>query len=194
MIIEKNMPIQHSKTEHLAEYANHLKQLSDQDRYTRFGYAARPENVDRLILDILYNPNKHHIFTYYQDDHVVGFGHLAKEGKDWELAVSVEEEYQGMGIADALMSHMIAWGKTHGVLVLYMHCIVDNRKIQHLARKHGLRAVDRSSSDITARVELPKPTVLDYTSSLVQEQNELATDIVKLQRSWIRKWFQPLSQ
>jgi GNAT superfamily N-acetyltransferase len=188
------MPIQHSKTERLAEYAEHLKQLSEHDRYTRFGYAARPESIDQLILAILYNPSNHHIFTYYKDDHIVGFGHLAKEGEDWELAVSVEEEYQGAGIADALMSHMITWGKTHGVEVVYMHCITDNQKIQHLARKHGLRSIERNSSDITARVELPPPTVLDYTSSLVQEQNELATDIVRLQRSWIRKWFQPLAQ
>jgi GNAT superfamily N-acetyltransferase len=188
------MKIQHSKTEHLAEYAEHLKQLNDQDRYTRFGYAARPENIDRIILDILYDPGNHHIFTYYEGDHIVGFGHLAREGGDWELAVSVEEDYQGSGIADALMSHMITWGKTHGVEAVRMHCIADNKKIQHLARKHGLRAVERNSSDVTAQVELPRPTVIDYTSSLVQEQNELATDIVRLQRNWIRKWFQPLAQ
>lgn len=188
------MKIQHSKIEYLAEYANHLKHLSDQDRYTRFGYNARPENIDQMILDVIYNSNNHHIFTYFLDDHIVGFGHLALDGDDWELAVSVSEEYQGKGIADALMEYMIAWGKTHGVKVVYMYCITENKKIQHLARKHGLKAVDRNSSDMTAKVELPKATVLDYTSNLVQEQNELATDIVKLQRSWIKKWFQPLSQ
>lgn len=188
------MKIQHSKTEYLSEYAAHLKQLNDGDRYTRFGYHARPESIDRLILDILYDPTRHHIFTYYKDEHIVGFGHLAKGQEDWELAVSVDESYQGVGIADALMSHMISWGKTHGVEVVYMHCITDNKKIQHLAHKHGLRALERNSSDITAKVELPKATVLDYTSNLVQEQNELAIDIVKLQRSWIKKWFQPLSQ
>jgi GNAT superfamily N-acetyltransferase len=188
------MKIQYSKTEYLAEYAEHLKQLNDQDRYTRFGYNARPENIDRMILDILYDPNNHHIFSYYEDDHIVGFGHLAREGDDWELAVSVSEEYQGAGIADALMSHMISWGKTHGVEVVYMHCITENKKIQHLARKHGLKAFERNSSDVTAKVELPKATVLDYTSNLVSEQNELATDIVRLQRAWIKKWFQPISQ
>jgi GNAT superfamily N-acetyltransferase len=187
------MKIQHSKTEHLAEYAKHLKQLNDQDRYTRFGYHAHPESIDSMILNMLYDSHNHHIFTYYQDEQIVGFGHLAQDGTDWELAVSVAQEYQGRGIANALMSHMIDWGKTHGVAVLYMHCITDNKKIQHLARKHGLRAIDRSSTDLTARVEIPKPTVLDYTSSLVTEQHELATDIVRLQRNWIKKWFQPLA-
>jgi GNAT superfamily N-acetyltransferase len=188
------MKIQRSKTEYLAEYADHLKMLNDNDRYTRFGYHATAENIDKLILDILYRPDNHHIFTYYTDDHIVGFGHLAKTNQDWELAVSVAEEYQGSGIANALMSHMIDWGKTHGIEVVYMHCIVDNRKIQHLAHKHGLRAVDRNNADITARVELPPPTVIDYTNNLFQEQNELVTDIVKLQRAWVKKWFQPITQ
>lgn len=187
------MKIQHSKIEQLAEYALHLKNLSNQDRYTRFGYHAGPQNIDQLILQILYNPEQHHIFTYRVDDRVVGFGHLAGGHTDWELAVSVESDYQGRGIADELMSNMITWGKTHGVSVVYMHCIVDNQKIQHLASKHGLRPQVRSAQDLTSRVELPRATVLDYTSSLVQEQNDLATDIVKLQRSWLKKWFHPLS-
>jgi GNAT superfamily N-acetyltransferase len=187
------MKIQHSKIDNLAEYAEHLKNLPEQDRYTRFGYHAGPANIDQLMLSVLYHPDQHHIFTYYADNRIVGFGHLARDDADWELAVSVDAEYQGRGIADELMSHMIHWGKTHGVTVVYMHCIVDNQKIQHLARKHGLRPMVRNAQDITSRVELPVPTVLDYTSSLVQEQNELATDIVRLQRSWLRKWFRPLS-
>jgi GNAT superfamily N-acetyltransferase len=180
--------IQHSHTEHLAEYAKHLKSLGDEDRYTRFGYAASEESIDQMILNIVYNREDHHIFTYREDSKIVGFGHLAREGSDWELAVSVDRNYQGRGIANELMNHMIAWGKTHGVEVLYMHCITENQKIQHLARKHGLKAWDRAGHELTARVKLPDPTVLDYTTNFVREQGELAADIVRLQRAWLRNW------
>jgi GNAT superfamily N-acetyltransferase len=182
------MTIQHSNIEYLKEYAQHLKSLNDQDRYTRFGFAANSTSIDALILNVLYNRDDHHIFTYYADGHIVGFGHLAREGQDWELAVSVEHRYQGQGIADQLMSHIIAWGKTHGVNAVFMHCIAENQKIQHLARKYGLRTVDRSGSEITAQVELPPPTVFDYTNNFVREQTELATDMVRLQRAWFRNW------
>lgn len=182
------MKIQHSRIEYLAEYAQHLKNLTDEDRYTRFGFAANPNTIDQLILNILYNQEQHHIFTYYIDDHIVGFGHLAQEGADWELAVSVEKSYQGQGIADELMSYMISWGKTHGVHAVYMHCISENQKIQHLARKHGLKTIDRSGQEITAQVRLPEPTVFDYTANFVREQGELAADMVKLQRAWLRNW------
>lgn len=182
------MKIQHSRIEHLCEYAEHLKNLSDEDRYTRFGYAASSQAIDSMILNILYHQDEHHIFTYYTNGHIVGFGHLAREDDAWELAVSVERNYQGRGIADELMSHMIAWGKTHGVEVLYMHCITENQKIQHLARKHGLKSWDRTGHELTSKVRLPEPTVFDYTANFVREQSDLAGDIVKLQRAWLRNW------
>lgn len=182
------MKIQHTRIEYLAEYARHLKSLSDEDRYTRFGYAASTQAIDQMILNIVYNQADHHIFTYYTDSKIVGFGHLAREESDWELAVSVDREYQGRGIADELMSHMISWGKTHGVEIVYMHCITENQKIQHLARKHGLKTWDRSGHELTARVQLPEPTVFDYTANFVREQGELAADMVKLQRAWLKNW------
>jgi len=190
-VSEYNMKIEHSNIEYLDQYGRHLKALGQEDRYTRFGFHANNATIDQLMLEVLYNREAHHIFTYYKDDRIVGFGHLAREGIDWELAVSVEKDYQGQGIADELMSHMISWGKVHNVESVYMHCITENKKIQHLARKHGLKTVDRSGTEITAQVQLPEPTVVDYTANFVREQNELATDIVKLQRAWIRNWIAP---
>lgn len=186
------MRIQHSNIEYLDQYGRHLKALEQADRYTRFGFQANDSTIDQLMLSILYNRADHQIFTYFKDERIVGFGHLAREGTDWELAVSVEKQYRGQGIADELMAYMIDWGKVHNIESVYMHCITENRKIQHLARKHGLRTVDRSGQEITAQVQLPEPTVVDYTTNFVREQNELATDIVKLQRAWLRNWLAPI--
>lgn len=185
------MKIQHSRTEHLAQYAHHLKSLRDEDRYTRFGHIVGPASIDAMILNMLYHQDQHHLFTYYQDGHIVGFGHLAQENADWELAVSVEYDYQGRGIANELMNHMIAWGKVHGVHSVFMHCINDNQKIQHLARKHGLKTMARAGHEITAQVKLPNPTVLDYTASFINKQRTLVRDIVKLQGTWVKNWVSP---
>jgi GNAT superfamily N-acetyltransferase len=186
------MKIQHSHIEYLREYAEHLKNLADEDRYTRFGFAASSATIDSMILNILYHQDDHHIFTYYTDSHIVGFGHLAREGDAWELAVSVEKEYQGQGIANELMDHMIAWGKTHGVEVLYMHCITENQKIQHLARKHGLKSWDRAGHELTSRVQLPDATPLDYTAQFLREQREIVEKIANLQRRMFYN-FNPLN-
>lgn len=180
------MKIQHADVSVLAEYAQHLKNLSEADRYTRFCYAIKDENIDQFILTILYNADDHHLFTAEINNNIVGFGHLAREGTDWELAVSVDGKYQGRGAADQLMDFMIDWGKTRGIHSVFMHCITQNQKIQHLARKHGLRMIDRDGAEVTSRVDLPPPTPLDYTAQFLQEQQNILEQIVDLQRRMIK--------
>jgi GNAT superfamily N-acetyltransferase len=176
------MKIQYADVSVLADYARHLKNLSDADRYTRFCYNVKDENIDQFILSILYHADDHHLFTATVGDKLVGFGHLAREGENWELAVSVDGECQGQGIADKLMSQMIVWGKTRGIHTVFMHCITKNTKIQHLARKHGLQIVDREGTEITSRVDLPTPTPFDYTTDFMREQRELLEQMSDIQR------------
>ena len=179
------MKIYNADASALSDYARHLKRLSPNDRYTRFCYNIKDEGIDQFILSMLYNPNDHILFSAEVDDKIVGFGHLAREGNDWELAVSVDAECQGQGIADQLMSHMITWGKTHGIHSVFMHCITQNTKIQHLARKHGLRIVERDGTEITSRVDLPMATAFDYTADFIREQKDLLTQMTDIQR---RMW------
>ena len=180
------MKIQHDTFDVLDVYARHLKALTPSDRYTRFGHTANDYSIDQLILNVLYKKSYNHLFTARKNGVIAGFGHVASQGNDWELAVSVEQEYQGQGVASELIKFMIDWGKTHGIHSVYMHCINDNTKIQHLARKHGLRLIERSGSELTARVELPDATPLDYSNEFMREQTELLQQIAQLQRQMIK--------
>ena len=176
------MKIQHDTFDVLDVYARHLKALTPADRYTRFGHTITDYSIDQLILKVLYNKSHNHLFTARKNDIVVGFGHVASEGNDWELAVSVEQVQQGQGVASQLIEFMIDWGKVHGIHSVYMHCINDNKKIQHLAHKHGLRMIERTGSELTACVELPNATPADYTKDFMREQHELMLDMARLQK------------
>jgi GNAT superfamily N-acetyltransferase len=168
------MKIRKEDASALAEYAAHLKNLSDADRYSRFGYAARPEQVDRLILNMLYQQHQHHLFVARRSGIAVGFVHLAQiEDGSWELAVSVESESQGRGVADSLMSHALSWAKVQAVDRVFMHCISENARVQHLARKHGLRTVERSAGEITAALVLPPATFFDYAAEFARTQQRM---------------------
>jgi GNAT superfamily N-acetyltransferase len=175
------MKINHVDITALPAYAQHLKGLSEADRYTRFCYSVKDEAIDQFILSMLYHFDDHHLFTATLGDEILGYGHLAREGDNWELAVSVEGDHQGKGVADRLMVFMVDWGTTRGVHSVFMHCITQNAKIQHLARKHGLRMVERDGAEITSRVDLPPPTPMDYTTEYIREQNELFNQIKDLQ-------------
>ena len=180
------MKIQHDTFDVLDAYGRHLKNLTPEDRHTRFGYAVNDYSIDQLILKILYSKPDNHLFTARKNGAIVGFGHIAAEGDDWELAVSVDLEYQGQGVAGQLIDFMINWGKVHGIHSVYMHCISDNKKIQHLAQKHGLRMIDRSGTEITARVELPRATALDYTNDFIREQVDLLQQMRQLQQQMVK--------
>ena len=83
-------------------------------------------------------------------------------------------------------SFMIPWAQIHGVHNVFMHCITQNQKIQHLAVKHGLRTIERDSGEITSKVELPTPTAVDYTTEFLKEQRDLYDQIQTLQRQMIQ--------
>ena len=168
----------------LHQYARHLKNLPPEDRYTRFGYSVKDEIIDQVILDMLYHPNDHHLFVAESNDQILGFGHLARQSADWELAVSVDRSAQGQGVGNALMHEMIKWGKLHGIHSVFMHCITENKKIQHLARKYGLRTVERCGAEVTAQVELPDPTIIDYTRNYLEEQRDLIAQMTELQQKF----------
>jgi GNAT superfamily N-acetyltransferase len=182
------MKVQQVDVAALAEYAVHLKNLTVEDRYTRFCFHIQDSGIDNLILHMLYNQNDHYLFSAVSEDSICGFGHLAREGTDWELAVSVDQEYQGQGVAGRLIKHMITWGKTRGIHSVFMHCITQNTKIQHLAHKHGLRMVERDGAEVTSRVDLPPPDTMDYTSNFLNEQQEILEKIVDLQTRMMKNF------
>ncbi len=180
------MKIQHRTIEVLDSYGKHLKQLTPEDRYTRFCYHIKDESIDQFILNILYNQQDHYLFTATADNNIVGFGHLARDGIDWELAVSVDRSQQGQGVGDKLMGYMIPWAQIHGVNNVFMHCITQNQKIQHLARKHGLRTVERDGAEVTSQVSLPPPSPVEYTTEFFNEQRELMIQIQQLQNRMMK--------
>jgi N-acetylglutamate synthase-like GNAT family acetyltransferase len=171
----------------LKYYATHLKNLSEQDKFTRFSYKISDANVDQLILNILYSSEMHVLFAAIEESgETAGFCHLARcKGDDWELAVSVNSDRQNSGIGNRLMSYAISYAKMHGIESVFMHCINDNKRIQHLAKKHGLRVVERDGCDITSHLKIPQPTFIEYAADFLKEQAEISSQMLELQKRWL---------
>lgn len=176
------MRVKYTGLKYLREYARHLKNLREEDKYTRFAGNTTDYRIDQLILSMLYNPEQHHLFTAKAEGRIVGFVHLALDsGNSWELAVSVDSDQQGKGIADMLMSESIKWASLQGIENMFMHCIVENKKIQHLAKKHGLKVIEKCGSDITAQVKLPKPNYSDVLENYIKDKVDTWKNILKYQ-------------
>jgi GNAT superfamily N-acetyltransferase len=184
----------HTNIYKISDYARHLKSLDQEDRYSRFGHPASDYNIDQLILNMCYNPTDHELWYARTDEQRVGWGHMAKnQDGTWELAVSVAKEHQRQGIADKLMSEMIVWAKFHHIPEVYMHCIENNKVIQHLATKHELKTREKGDGERTAAIEVPEPNFVEVNTQLFKEQAEIVNEINRLRGKLANLWLKPIS-
>lgn len=180
--------VEHTDIYHLGEYAKHLKALPEEDKYTRFGYRATDYNIDQLILSMIYHASEHELWMATIDGETVGWGHMAKYGDKWELAVSVVKSYQRNGVGNALIKQMLDWAKFTEIHEVYMNCIEDNRAIQHLANKNNLKPIYKGDGERTSAIEVPEPTVFEQNAHLFKEQAEIIAEITTLRTRLANLW------
>ena len=181
--------VQHTSIYKIPEYSKHLKNLPKEDKYSRFGYHASDYNIDQMILNMCYHYKDHELWYARTDDTRVGWGHMAKnDDGSWELAVSVEHNYQRQGIGDQLISEMLEWAKFHHIPEVYMHCIEGNKVIQHLATKHNLKTKSKGDGERTAALSVPEANVFEANAQLWKEHNEIMTEFAKLRKRYNELW------
>jgi GNAT superfamily N-acetyltransferase len=183
--------IRHADIYSLSDYGNHLKGLTPEDKMSRFGHAMNDYGIDQLILQMLYHSKDHELWAYTEDETIVGWGHMAKSGDSWELAVSVDKEHQRKGIGNKLIVDMMTWAKFHHVPEVFMHCIEDNKVIQHLALKNELKTRERGYGERTAAIQVPEPTLLETNTQLFKEQAEILSQITELRLQLANLWLNP---
>jgi GNAT superfamily N-acetyltransferase len=185
----------HTNIYKIGDYARHLKSLDSDDRYSRFGHHASDYNIDQIILNMCYHPKDHELWYARTDERRVGWGHMAKNTDgSWELAVSVEKEFQRQGIANQLLAEMLTWAKFHHIPEVYMHCIENNKVIQHLATKHELKTKERGDGERTAAIEVPEPNFVETNTQLFKEQAEIVREINRLRGKLANLWLNPSHQ
>lgn len=181
--------VYHTNIYKVHEYSRHLKNLPLEDKVSRFGYPAGDHAIDALVLEMCYHPTEHELWCARTDEKRIGWGHMARNPDgSWELAVSVDHDYQRQGIGNKLIAEMITWAKVHHIPEVYMHCIEDNKVIQHLALKHDLRTREKGGGERTAAIEVPDPTIFELTDQRFKEQIEIMREIKKLQKRLTTLW------
>lgn len=186
--------VQHTNIYRIHDYSNHLKKLEDGDKISRFGYLANNHAIDQLILNMCYHPSDHELWYAETNDNRIGWGHMAKNNDNsWELAVSVDHEFQRQGVGNLLITEMLDWAKFHHVPEVYMFCIEDNKVIQHLAEKHKLKTREKSGNERIAALKVPVPTFVETNVQLWKEHNEIMTEFAKLRKRYKEIWSNAVS-
>lgn len=133
----------------------HLQRLQGEDRRLRFGAVVNDEYIANYVEQSCNTPNN----KWFGVDGEVGIiaaCHIAVNGDDAELGCSVEEDYRGQKVAQAMFDRAVTWLRARGIQEVYMHCLTENGAMKHIAKKNDMTLVSEyGETDATVHVEPP---------------------------------------
>lgn len=137
---------------------SHLKRLDREDRYMRF-FAALSDNAlesyTEKSLDLV-SGRGFGVFSI-PDRKLIAFAHVSTAEQEGhlvkaELGISIDKGCRGKGLAKRLMDRVIVYCKAYNINTLFMSCLRENKRMQHVAQAAGLKVVmnvDEAFADLS---------------------------------------------
>ena len=159
-------------------YRDHLLRLDPESRRNRFnatiaddavrGYAETPRGSDVVI------------HGFFVDGVLRGVADLRILGREAEAAFSIEKRWQSHGVGSALLERSLLAARNRGVKLLQVCCLVDNYRMQQLARKFEAKLIFDCGT-VIGTMENPYPTPLSVMQEMVTDGHSFAAAYVDFQ-------------
>jgi RimJ/RimL family protein N-acetyltransferase len=149
---------------------NHfLHDITDHDRYLRFGYAATNEAIISYLNDSFEDYGDNNMwFICVDNEKIVGTVHVSfcpvsKDGRNTaEMGFTVSPDYRGRGLGQDLFQRAATWAMMKGANTLYTQCLSENKVMQHIAKKNGMTVVTIGQGEKEATISATKGTIRAY--------------------------------
>jgi GNAT superfamily N-acetyltransferase len=179
------IPVRRLDRTHRAAMTLHLLNLAREDRRLRFGATLDDAAVADYVARIDFERDA--VFGVFADDlSLAGVAHVAAGGATAEFGVSVLPDARRRGVGSALFERASVHARTHHIREMFMHCLLENRTMMHIARKSGMRIV-MESGEADAWLELPPAGVATVTQEFMAERIGLFDFALKQQREAARR-------
>lgn len=145
----------------------HLLRLHPEDRRMRFGGISLGDPAILSYCRSISWPASVQI-GYFDAGDLRGVVQLAVSGEAWqmlpgspyagqhvdaEFAISVEREFQGRGVGQALLGRVVIAARNRNIRSLTMHCMPSNDRMRRLAARCGI-TLTFDQGDVSGHVEL----------------------------------------
>jgi GNAT superfamily N-acetyltransferase len=166
------IPIRILSSKHLPRISAHLKSLSPQDRYLRFGYTATDEQIENYVAQLDFGRDDiYGVFNRRLE--IMAMAHVAfSADPQWatcaEFGVSVDLKLRGRGLGARLFERAVVHARNEGVALLFIHALSENTPMLKIARKSGAR-VQREGSESDAYLTLPVANIDSQVNELIEE-------------------------
>jgi GNAT superfamily N-acetyltransferase len=169
------VPIRSLASRHRPRIAAHLRQLSEHDRYLRFGYPATDEQVCKYV-DMLDFERDEMFGIFNRRLELIAMAHLANspdkagEGRRMaEFGVSVLAHGRRRRYGARLFEHAVLHARNRGVDSLFIHALSENTAMLKIAKNAGA-VVQRDGPESEAWLQLPPETIGTRLNEMVEEQ------------------------
>jgi GNAT superfamily N-acetyltransferase len=163
------------------KFRDHMLRLDKESRRTRFGmavddtfiqaYADRADSMKTVI------------YGYFVNGEMRAAAELRSIGEGWareaEAAFSVESAYQDTGVGTDLLGRVILAARNRGIERLYMNCLLENRKMQRVARKWDAE-LHFDHGEVVGQVRTPGPTPVSLWSEAIDDSNGFVMAVLEL--------------
>ncbi|GAB4370281.1 MAG: hypothetical protein Kow00114_30520 [Kiloniellaceae bacterium] len=148
---------------------DHLLRLDDEARRLRFSHFVTPEVILAYVDGIRWDESW--IVGAFEGNALRGVAELrdcgnAESGlRSGELSVTVEAAYQNRGLGTRLVEEALLIARNRGFRRLFLLCLPENVKMQHVARKFADR-IAFQDGDVEVQIVAPQPDPLSLFAEL----------------------------
>jgi RimJ/RimL family protein N-acetyltransferase len=163
-----------------------LDDIRDEDRRLRFGNIVDDEVIEKYITVKSFDRygSKNMWFIVENDCDVIASIHIAldKKSKTAELGLTVSLDYRDQKIGQELFNRGAVWARAMGAESIFMHCLSENKRIQHIAKKNGMTIITLDPSEKEATIKITKSQFVAGVEDAVLEQMSLYDTAIRSQR------------
>jgi GNAT superfamily N-acetyltransferase len=102
-----------------------------------------------------------------------------------EAAFSVEGPFQNSGVGTELMGRTILAARNRGIRLLHVRCVVDNKRMQAIARRYGAE-LRFELGDVIGELANPAPTPLSLAREMIADGHGFVGSVLDLQSHLLR--------
>ena len=163
-------------------YRDHLLRLDPQSRRSRFAGAVSDQFlIEYADLAFGIDTILHGFFVHGA---LRGAAELRPVGPairgEGEAAFSIEKPWQSHGVGSILLERTLLAARNRGFKFLHMACLVDNKRMQQLARKYDAE-LSFDFGSVVGEVATARPTPVSLLREIIADGHGFATAIFDVQ-------------
>ena len=173
-------------------YGDHLLRLDAASRRNRFGGGVADDFI-RNHAERAFEPDNV-IYGFLADGILRGAAELRPFGQpnrlsaagQAEAAFSIERPWQSHGVGTELLERTLLAARNRGIKQLHITCLLENQRMQQLARKFDAE-LRRDFNSVIGEVDAPYPTPMSLMREMIADGAGLATAMLDAQQRMLKK-------